>query len=150
MSLVRAAVTATNPPYNPAPYRGDVANLQVADATVAMWHQDWQRTPVEIKYVFDSPVTLTGYVVAPPPDDLFTGPNGWEVKAYKHGVSRDPWNRVYRTVDVVPGGQRGWSDSSAKLITFPTPLENVGTVTVSFGGARSLTDIGLSQLYFVG
>lgn len=149
MSLIAAAVTATDPPYNPEPYRGAVANLQAADATVALWHQDWQDTPVEIKYVFDAPVTLTGYVAAPPPDDLFAGPNGWEVQAYKHGMSRDPWNRVYRTIDV-PGSGRGWDDTAAKTFTFPAPLEDVGAVTVSFNGARSLTDIGLSQLYFIG
>ena len=149
MSLVTAAVTATDPPYNPRPYSGDVANLQVADATVALWNQEWQHTPVELKYVFDSAVTLTGYVVAPPPDDRFAGPNGWELQAFKHGMPRDPWNRVYRTVDV-PGSGRGWDDSAAKTFSFPTPLESVGSVTVTFNGARSLTDIGLSQLYFVG
>lgn len=149
MSLVAAVVTATDPPYNPAPYRGDVANLQAADATVAMWQQQWQRTPIEIKYVFDPPVTLTGYVAAPPPDEPGTGPNGWEVQVYRHGLSRDPWNRLYRTIDV-PGGVRGWDGATPRTFAFPAPLEDVGAVTVTFNGARSMTDIGLSQLYFVG
>lgn len=149
MSLVAAVVTATDPPYNPEPYIGDVASLQVPDATVALWHQHWQDTPIEIKFVFDSPVTLTGYVVAPPPDDLLSGPNGWELQAYKHGMSRDPWNRLYKSVDV-PERSRGWTDAGPKTFSFPAPLEGVGTVTVTFTGARSLTDIGLSQFYFVG
>lgn len=149
MSLTRAVVTATHPPYNPAPYSGDVDSLQEADASVALWRQQWQDTPIEIKYVFDPAVTLTGYVAAPPPDDLFSGPNGWEVKAYRSGMSRDPWNVIYRTVDV-PGSGRGWDDASPRVFSFPRPLADVGAVTVTFSGARSLTDIGLSQLYFIG
>lgn len=89
MSQVAASVTAIGPPYNPEPHLCDVASMQAADAAVALWRQGWQAAPVVLKYVFDPGVTLTGYVAAPPPDDPFQRPNGWEVRAYRHGASRD-------------------------------------------------------------
>lgn len=149
MSLVAAVVTATHPPYNPEPHAGSTETLQVGDSNSAVWRQGWQAPPIRLKYVFDGPVTLRGYVVAPPPEDLFSGPNGWRVDLYRHGRSRDAWNRVHEDVRVADERVRGWPGAGPQTYLFGQPVDGVGEAVVTFGSARSLTDIGVCQMYFI-
>ncbi|AUF82580.1 hypothetical protein TetV_498 [Tetraselmis virus 1] len=124
------------------PTQGKTDNLLIDDDTTCLWDTSDDR-PFVMKYIFHKAVDITGYTVAPPPEEPRTCINGWQIEYYEHGVSSDGWNLIKRT-------HISKNDWIAGNYNFAENATNVGLAVITFGSTQRFEPVGFSKFYFEG